>query len=103
MSRQTKYNRKIRAKAIKNLGGSCILCHSEISLQIDHIHGDGWAEKLEGGTRRHVLRASKNFCYGLQLLCKSCHERKTAAETYIKRIQYLRELELLYKFAVSKE
>lgn len=69
------YSRRIRDRAIENLGGACVVCGEteRVVLEIDHINNDG---KHERGQLKFRRAATGNID-GLQILCSNCHARKT--------------------------
>ena len=76
----TRYQ-KVRAEERRLLGGRCAVCgtNDEEVLTTDHRHGDGWKGKGQHrGTlwwlRIHEVRKDPSR---FQLLCASCHLRKT--------------------------
>jgi 5-methylcytosine-specific restriction endonuclease McrA len=82
------YNRewtaKRRAFYIVEMGGKCVECGSTEKLEVDHIDP---ATKLCNPTRLwsrtdEFIRAELAKC---QLLCKSCHQKKTSAERIADR------------------
>jgi len=70
---------RLRKKAIEYLGGKCVECGSVEKLEIDHIER---AEK-ELDCSKLLSVSEKTFWNELnkcQLLCKSCHNKKTTEE-----------------------
>lgn len=74
-----------RAKSILigMLGDKCARCgiSDQRVLQIDHVNGDGAAERKSGvrGTRRLLAHIRKRGTSGYQMLCANCN--------WIKRIE----------------
>lgn len=71
--------KKIRDLAIAELGGKCAKCGSPENLELDHI--DPTTKEIEVGAIHSVSRvrfwAEIKKC---QLLCRSCHVKKTLAD-----------------------
>lgn len=68
-----------RQEAIKFLGGSCVKCGSEENLELDHIDPtskDFDVSRFWGTT----LKRFWNEVEKCQLLCNSCHIKKTVEE-----------------------
>lgn len=101
MNKSQRYQHKIRQQAIENLGGKCWYCYSTDRLEVDHIYGGGCKERRIGHSRTHILRASKGDIECLQLLCESCHRRKTAVENYLRNHRELKQLETRYNFMIG--
>lgn len=101
MTREQRYKRRIRSKALANLGGCCNLCNSLSNLEIHHLCHDGWIDKLTGHSRTHVLRASKGDTKGLSLLCKQCHHNETLKHSLIFKLAEIKQLELRYYYCIG--
>lgn len=73
---------KFRLQVIEHLGGSCARCgysNPGPELQIDHVNGDGRAERTApgGAGPRSILRAALADTEGrYQLLCANCNQIK---------------------------
>jgi 5-methylcytosine-specific restriction endonuclease McrA len=74
---------KRRAEAISMLGGKCAECEATDDLQFDHVNPE--AKSFPVGAMWSVSRArylaELTKC---QLLCRSCHKRKTAHEQRVE-------------------
>lgn len=71
--------KKLREQVIEFLGGKCAACGYDdhiMALQVDHINGDGKADRVKGALQsyRNML---KRGCEGVQVLCANCHAIKT--------------------------
>lgn len=64
---------RVKAQLVQELGGKCVNCASEESLEFDHI--DPSTKKFSLGT--HMVRVSmeelREEAAKCQLLCKPCH------------------------------
>ena len=74
---------KAKDKLFELLGSKCKSCgEAEVTLlQADHIHGGGYKDRRN--KRHYWRRMLAKVLTGdeeLQLLCKNCHEKKTAAD-----------------------
>ena len=75
--------RTIRAKVLAGLGGVCAWCGSPGPLEIDHIEGGGNQHRRRlGSLKLHTwlwreYQAHGVWPVGYELLCKSCHDRKS--------------------------
>lgn len=71
---------KLRLQVTQHLGGCCVQCGYDVpgpALQIDHINGDGAAERRKKPAARQVLRDALNDTAGrYQLLCANCNQIK---------------------------
>lgn len=75
------YMAAVRAEAVAKLGGACKRCGfaDPRALQIDHVHGDGWAELRNGAnTFLHLKRVLADKANRYQLLCANCNWIKRA-------------------------
>ena len=79
-ARGRKYNRRIRSEVLERLGGICVKCGftDTRALQIDHIHGDGPADRKNIGysvvLHLYILKlpleeAKEKY----QVLCANCN------------------------------
>lgn len=101
MSKEQRYQKRIRAMALLNLGGRCAHCGTTDNLEIHHMFNDGWRDRVGGYTRSYVLRASKGETFGLQCLCKKCHIAETKKVDWrILRPQLL-QLDQRYTYLVG--
>lgn len=70
---------KLRHTAIQHLGGKCRACgydQDERALQIDHVNGDGRAQR-KALSARQILKAALADVDGcVQLLCANCNQVK---------------------------
>lgn len=82
-----KYWYKRRQKIIDYLGGLCARCGTSQDLEFDHINPE---EKLFDISAKCTLATSKDEIDKCQLLCKSCHLKKTVdeKETFTHGTQY---------------
>ena len=86
-----------REQAIENLGGVCIACGANDTLEIDHIDPGGRAGRDPNGRRpklsgKAIRDASAGRTDGLQLLCgigsvNRCHQKKTTAERRARKVE----------------
>lgn len=73
------YYRKRRQAAIQLLGGKCVQCGATSNLQLDHI--DPKTKTLDFGKSSSCSKAKWDAeLKKAQLLCASCHIRKTREE-----------------------
>jgi len=71
--------RRLRLEIVERLGGKCAQCGEQIDLQVDHINpntkefdvGKSWGVSAD----RMTIELTK-----CQLLCRSCHKRKSDSE-----------------------
>jgi 5-methylcytosine-specific restriction endonuclease McrA len=72
--------RRLRDEAIVRLGGHCVNCGSENSLEFDHIDPSTKEFTIASGwsTTEERLSAELNKC---QLLCSDCHKEKSILES----------------------
>lgn len=70
---------RLRNGWIQSKGGSCTLCGSKESLEIDHINRK---EKSFDASRAWFLSESRRLLElaKCQVLCRSCHQQKTLSE-----------------------
>jgi hypothetical protein len=83
MSNKAKYmqNRRLqrRQECIKILGGKCVECSTEENLQFDHIKAETKSFTISGWMLDRpwvIILEELDKC---QLLCHSCHRKKTIA------------------------
>jgi hypothetical protein len=78
VSKTTDYKER-RKKMISYLGGKCVLCECEDSLQFDHIDHTTKSFDISKNwsTNWERLEEELNKC---QLLCSVCHKEKTKKE-----------------------
>lgn len=76
LERKVMWRKKRKDKAIQLLGGRCIECGSTDKLEFDHIDPKHCNFRIGSGLTRswELVRKELLLC---QLLCKSCHRRKT--------------------------
>lgn len=71
---------KLRLEVTRHLGGCCAHCGYNVpgpALQVDHVDGDGAAERKANASPRRVLRDALNDTEGrYQLLCANCNQIK---------------------------
>lgn len=74
---------KIRAQAIAQLGGKCIVCGSTEDLQLDHVFRSEKEFQISQiwSLSRETFNKELEKC---QLLCGTCHRAKTAWEVGAK-------------------
>jgi hypothetical protein len=76
------YYRNHRQKLIDYLGGKCVRCGSTENLEFDHIDP---SQKSFGISKSHLpFEKLKDELDKCQLLCKSCHKKKSNQELSIK-------------------
>jgi len=79
--KHTKAYHILRATVIATLGGECLNCGIDDArvLEIDHINGDGKADRKKHGRAdtmfRNIIENGHRDKY--QLLCANCHRLKT--------------------------
>jgi hypothetical protein len=73
------YYYKRRSKVIDFLGGECVTCGSTEDLQIDHKDPNKKSFNISNNytLSNQSIRKELEKC---QLLCRTCHEKKTAEE-----------------------
>lgn len=73
-----------RLAYIAEMGGACVKCGSVDKLEIDHIDRSTKSvnPKELWSRREEVIREELAKC---QILCKSCHQKKTSAERIAAR------------------
>ena len=84
---QRKSRMKLRRQAIDHLGGSCVSCgeNDYVVLEFDHIDAIKWRSnnlvKINGQQNTNqinrMIKAGDDPNKLFQLLCASCHKRKT--------------------------
>jgi len=80
-AQQLQQRRERRTKALSLLGGKCVRCGFDDprALQIDHVNGDGAAERKARRTPRSAeLNVVKGEYGPYQLLCANCNWIKRA-------------------------
>jgi hypothetical protein len=73
---------ELRAQVLDGYGGVCVVCgEDDVSLlQIDHVWGGGSQERKKiRGHRLYATLLRDGFPKHMQLLCVSCHYKKTRA------------------------
>lgn len=76
--------RKVHIEVIQLLGGKCSnpnclvpnRCSDIRCLQIDHVNGDGYKERISKGAEmyyKHILKQIKTGSKDYQLLCANCN------------------------------
>jgi hypothetical protein len=77
------YNRALKLRVIKLLGGSCVRCGfaDERALQLDHVDGGGCMDNRSVNIRGRLLRILRGEGPPIQLLCANCN--------WIKRFEQL--------------
>jgi hypothetical protein len=78
------YYRKRRKIAIIALGGECVQCGSKERLEIDHI--DPSTKTINLGTDWYNKGWWEEVLTLCQLLCRSCHLKKSAAESSVRML-----------------
>lgn len=73
--RQYYYSR--RQKLYNYLGGKCVQCESTKNLEFDHIDPSLKSFDIK---KNHTIDSIKNELDKCQLLCNTCHSKKTAKE-----------------------
>lgn len=76
---------KIRAAALKILGGACVKCGmSDLRvLQIDHIKGGGAIERRRLGPLSLYQKVIRTSGAGYQILCANCNWIKRAEDPFV--------------------
>ncbi len=88
------YHRQ-RAQVVAALGGSCVRCGSTDQLELDHK--DPSLKELEYGKRFSAARPKwDSEVAKAQLLCKPCHQEKTAVENGRGQIRVAHGAERMY-------
>jgi len=71
---------KLRLRAMEKLGAKCAWCgfSEHYALQIDHVNGNGWAERIHGRRNeyRFLSRVIKDTSGEYQCLCANCNWKK---------------------------
>jgi 5-methylcytosine-specific restriction endonuclease McrA len=84
---QREWKASRRRRAVLFLGGACRHCGSTESLEFDHVFPESKHLEITNAlTRRAETLASE--IAKCQLLCRRCHEVKTAAEDDDKPIPF---------------
>ena len=77
---QREWARQARADLVKKLGGKCSICGEKIKLEIDCIEPRGHEHHRMEWSQRISFYRRQDRDGNLQLLCRSCHERKSRFE-----------------------
>ena len=72
---QRDWMRKRRILQLKEMGGKCVQCDSTERLQMDHIDP---TQKVAHGIKQWSKERRQKEMDKCQLLCASCHAKKTA-------------------------
>jgi hypothetical protein len=75
---------ELREQVIEAYGGGCAICGEQDPelLQLDHVRGYGSRErKTVRGRRFYRQLIRQGYATSIQLLCVSCHRKKTLQET----------------------
>jgi len=77
------FRRKRKVKAITTLGGHCVYCGSTDGLEFDHKEPTNKIFNISRiwTARKEIFEAELQKC---QLLCRSCHSKKTSVERRAK-------------------
>jgi len=73
------WHHKVRFQIIDLLGGKCVVCGFSDwrALQVDHIKGGGYKERVQGHTPsallKDIIKSIKNNKKKYQLLCANCN------------------------------
>lgn len=71
---------KLKLRVIAHLGGQCVECGYNTfgpALQIDHVNGDGAAERKKNASPRRILHAVlEDTASRYQLMCANCNQVK---------------------------
>ncbi len=65
--------RILRDELIVQMGGECVLCHSDEDLSFDHPHGRTWDLRSKNQLQRMRLYLRDFAAGNLRLLCGSCN------------------------------
>jgi hypothetical protein len=84
LSRNARWARISRANLREVLGGKCSICMSESDLEFDCIKPMGDKHHKMASHARVTFYRRQHLANNLQLLCKWCHARKTAADNFIE-------------------
>jgi 5-methylcytosine-specific restriction endonuclease McrA len=73
------YRKKRKEDAISQLGGQCVICGSKENLEFDHINPETKRDTISNmwTSNKEKLQEELNKC---QLLCRSCHLKKSQDE-----------------------
>lgn len=93
LSKQSVYNRRIRAALLVALGGKCVSCGIVDArvLQVDHVAGDGYEDRRlmkQRGTAMYKTQLQRvlDGYTGYQLLCANCNWIKRHERGEVKRV-----------------
>ncbi len=76
--RQVQYTRKIKSDVVAAYGGKCVCCgeSNPLLLALDHVNGNGQADRAVNGRGRVMYARLKKMGYpkdGYRLLCHNCN------------------------------
>ena len=75
--------RAARRKLFESLlGGVCVSCRGDKNLEFDHVIPEDKSFNLATSCMEYSLETILPELQKCQLLCKSCHRRKTASDRY---------------------
>jgi len=76
----TKYRLERKRKAVEILGGQCTQCATDKDLQFDHISPNSKINNVASMIRSCSWESILSELTKCQLLCKPCHQVKSAEE-----------------------
>jgi 5-methylcytosine-specific restriction endonuclease McrA len=74
------------------LGGKCVLCSNTINLEFDCRRPRGHGHHLLGSLDRIRFYELEAATGNLQLLCSTCHQKKTKADRVGKKLSWYYEI-----------
>jgi hypothetical protein len=101
---------KRRGEAIAFLGGKCVICQSEDSLEFDHIDPEQKSFSV-GAVLTHAWSKLEPELKKCQLLCQDCHRTKSKVDgslekmkrSFMTRVPQKRDVEGRFVAANSQE
>jgi len=78
--RWNRWRKRKRDGLLASLGGRCAHCGSLDELEFDCIEPQGHLHHVSGSGMRLLFYEKQAELENLQILCKTCHRRKTALD-----------------------
>ena len=88
IAKQIEKRKELLTEAKLSLGGKCVWCGSTENLEFDHID-DSKKEHNVGNAVRNTREVFWNEVGKCQLLCVSCHNKRTTAQKRAKQNLWL--------------